>query len=1108
MRFTYEGAQLTQEKVADVTEWDGILYHKIKSSAKDDGVDRQSECFSTDEHGLFRFDKEKFKTRLDRHQKMKREHGGILFNGILSNEVTFTEYFERNEKTGLPIRIFYAQAPMFLDRDVVGYCGRYTGKTWCIKWNGLHRAVNFRGSQLLVWSHDEAHVEPRFQDIYNPIDNHPFFKQLLKRKAGAVSKTSPYKIEFANRFTWHGVFPGNMGRNLEQYHTDGHLCDECLPYDSRVTLSNGQEFQIGDIVEKRQEGEVLSYNPSTGNIEPKRIIGWHKVPLRGRRLLSIGGMTATEDHPVFTKEHGYVSIADYTENLFYMSDHVLQLDYDDSYKLKQVNPLTTIPSCRIATWRRIDQLERKSAWERPDYLSTRGGAVGISPVEISGAEGVDTNSPDWPSLHGMGWSDLLFQYVNSSSVYRDRCNFVPRRCSWAKAHYRRHTVFSGRKSLQRLVHGRRFYGKTQRGTQHLQFSSNGFGKSRRSPKKMGDRFLCISLKKRSGNSVQERGSTRGSEIDSTLLGSLSCLQRGDGRARRYRSIRSTRNDCWKRKLSDMRGVDTEKQVQNYLRFRGMSEGTEKRSKRQARCKGKVKKPTPYSVMPYMREGKPQSQIRNSETVLGGMQKGERKALSVQTKRNDKGIKAGARILRSLRKLRIDREKKSLGQDVRRCQLSERGIQAGEAYVYCIDVEDNHNFFANGILVKNCQEIGKLDFEKFLPTQNPPNNLFGYISKFFGVNSQGYRDRPFYELTFKDPHYSEHVYTVPSWNNIIYDLSTHAKWLNSYGGNVEAAKFKQMVRGQISEKTEGVFSSRHYENCVEIGRRLASEVYGIEKLPFQKKEFTGESFERVRYDYGRLIGAPLNLPDYSDIRIGMDHGTGGGLTIIEVYVKVINPWNKDLWHVAHRFVLSRVETQYQAGFLDHLMRNVEGNEGIYPTISYAGIDVTGNLNVWGYLTDEKDDRYNNPRNNYKERLVGISFSDRIPATVCEEKPEGVVSKKGKLDTGEEVYYVMQEMSPFTTELIARRMADGGYSLPDTQSEDPKRFSEFMNIVFDGKKFHTFPRDNDHTIAANRCFEATVHLKNTVNEIEMGILREKMNLYNQSGGFVTTFTFPGF
>ncbi|SCL30853.1 recombination protein RecA [Micromonospora nigra] len=48
----------------------------------------------------------------------------------------------------------------------------------------------------------------------------------------------------------------------------------CMSYSTRVTLADGTQEKIGKIVNQRMDVEVLSYDPVTDRVEPKRIVNW------------------------------------------------------------------------------------------------------------------------------------------------------------------------------------------------------------------------------------------------------------------------------------------------------------------------------------------------------------------------------------------------------------------------------------------------------------------------------------------------------------------------------------------------------------------------------------------------------------------------------------------------------------------------------------------------------------------------------------------------------------------------------------------------------------------------------------------------------------------
>jgi len=82
----------------------------------------------------------------------------------------------------------------------------------------------------------------------------------------------------------------------------------CFHYSSRVVLADGTSEKIGKLVNQRRAVEVLSWDPKTGRIEPRRVVDWFDNG-RADRFLQFeveGGragrrhFAATDNHVIFT----------------------------------------------------------------------------------------------------------------------------------------------------------------------------------------------------------------------------------------------------------------------------------------------------------------------------------------------------------------------------------------------------------------------------------------------------------------------------------------------------------------------------------------------------------------------------------------------------------------------------------------------------------------------------------------------------------------------------------------------------------------------------------------------------------------------------------------
>lgn len=107
----------------------------------------------------------------------------------------------------------------------------------------------------------------------------------------------------------------------------------CMSYGTRVSLADGTQEKIGKIVNQKLDVDVLSYNPQTNRIEPKRIVKWFDNGNADRFLqftvAKSGGngraqFSATENHLVRTpggwREAGEIIAGD---NVMLMETHRL-----------------------------------------------------------------------------------------------------------------------------------------------------------------------------------------------------------------------------------------------------------------------------------------------------------------------------------------------------------------------------------------------------------------------------------------------------------------------------------------------------------------------------------------------------------------------------------------------------------------------------------------------------------------------------------------------------------------------------------------------------------------------------------------------------------------
>lgn len=155
-------------------------------------------------------------------------------------------------------------------------------------------------------------------------------KDLISRDPHVLSNLNPKRFILVGQnpgFTeleQRMPFVGASGKNFDAEITrHGISRDEfyitnivkCLRYNARVKLADGSTKPISHLVRDKYSGLVQTLDGD--RITFKRVIGWYKTPVAGRRLFKVsyqgarspggkkGGTVMTGDHPLLTR-HGWV----------------------------------------------------------------------------------------------------------------------------------------------------------------------------------------------------------------------------------------------------------------------------------------------------------------------------------------------------------------------------------------------------------------------------------------------------------------------------------------------------------------------------------------------------------------------------------------------------------------------------------------------------------------------------------------------------------------------------------------------------------------------------------------------------------------------------------
>lgn len=395
--------------------------------------------------------------------------------------------------------------------------------------------------------------------------------------------------------------------------------DECFPGDIKITMADGSQKPIRQIVNGRIGESILSFNIATESVEVKKIIGWYKTPLRSRKILSAGGLRATEDHPIFTKDRNYYP---FKKCIDLGCTQVLYLRYEDIQPNREAIGRGTVHYSRVASWRRFDLQEPGNGDKCQSQIHSRNQASPLPGLEISTSQEVGKVSPYSPNQDSLWWGSLLFCDGKPSPFYEI-------------LEYVIHVPWRQEISCQEILRG-------------ISFPYNRF-----IPGSMvyGRREQQSILRHTPYSFIVERGLTQNPRLLLEATDALRYIPYKQGEY--YRLYFGRSKDAFFDYLSA---------CPFYFRLQNQLSST------QGGCRYSHSHSFPKGELPelyYMRNGVPLQQ-RSKDLSQQGM---------------------------------LSHPQEPVGGSV-------EGEEEG--WVYCIDVEDNHNFFANGILVHNCQDFTPLE----------------------------------------------------------------------------------------------------------------------------------------------------------------------------------------------------------------------------------------------------------------------------------------------------------------------------------------------------------------------------------------------------------------
>ena len=468
--------------------------------------------------------------------------------------------------------------------------------------------------------------------------------------------------------TGYEDFTGMLERARDFYTAPGRpsviFLDECFPGSVTVLSADGTQRPISEIVEKRLALKVVSCNVQTGMLEARQVIGWHKVALSDTRLMgSIGPLTCTADHPVYVPGFDYLPLQQYDvlDNGRELS--LLEIRGEKLRSIRTSLREGAIHYSRVASWRRFDKPQFWTARERQGNLHSGLDADRLSALEAAGTSRLvqdGSNRPDNDEFRRNSISVLDYQ---SPGIHKNLSRFCP--CARRRQAHRERTARDAKSvGACGVVHGRRIVGEKLRYHCNVRMERPRPAYSRRLSGAELRHFLS-SVRGEKGNyhthvCIRSAASVRDS---CPVYAPGACVQDGT-EAKAVNAIFGGYVQKEKLVLQDMRqGV------------RGHPLAADMQS-------GMLKETAAYAI--------------------GKMAK--------TVSRNARGARRGdVCCLQQKLSVRAPTAKQTCAANMQPKMQSDSVLGNTHNYVYCLDVEENHNFFANGILVHNCQDCVPLQW---------------------------------------------------------------------------------------------------------------------------------------------------------------------------------------------------------------------------------------------------------------------------------------------------------------------------------------------------------------------------------------------------------------
>lgn len=232
-------------------------------------------------------------------QGLKRK---LCYFFVFNNAIAFRDLWAPKMKKKYYKTRFYQYAPA-LSNDLTWGGARTIGKSDDLVFSLIGIALKFKNKKSLLTAFRKIHVKDRLEDLISSLVNEPYLRKFFhgdadKSLRDSVVRTPIYHIKFKNGHEIKGISVGDdpAAVMIQGEHPNFRMIEECIPGETLVTLENTQQKSIKEIVEKKEECKVLSWNGK--KLESKRIVNFFE-----REAKELLEFTAVRSQPGKKKEH-------------------------------------------------------------------------------------------------------------------------------------------------------------------------------------------------------------------------------------------------------------------------------------------------------------------------------------------------------------------------------------------------------------------------------------------------------------------------------------------------------------------------------------------------------------------------------------------------------------------------------------------------------------------------------------------------------------------------------------------------------------------------------------------------------------------------------------